>query len=105
MLTYVALAALLMSLLNWLLFVALVVFADLPQIKRVLDELHRHHKAIEARVPELDAKTLIFDPGKLADATGTLAGAFKKAGAAPTAAAMSVLCLLIALIAAGVGHF
>jgi hypothetical protein len=42
---------------------------------------------------------------KLTAATGTLAGAFKKAGAAPTAAAMSVLCLLLALIAAGVGKF
>ena len=43
-----------------------------------------------------------IDPTKLAAATGSLAGAFKKAGPAPTAAAMSVLFLLVALAAAGV---
>ena len=46
-----------------------------------------------------------IDPTKLAAATGSLAGAFKKAGAAPTAAALSVLFLLVALAAAGVDKF
>jgi hypothetical protein len=46
-----------------------------------------------------------IDPTKLAAAIGSLSGAFKKTGPAPTAAAMSVLFLLVALADAGVDKF
>jgi hypothetical protein len=84
MLDRVAVFALVMCALNWLLFVAITFRNDLPELKNISEQ------------------RAALDPGKLAEATGSLAGAFKKAGPAPTAAALSVLCLMVAVIAAGV---
>jgi hypothetical protein len=89
MLINVVWVALIMSALNWLMFVLLTIIDMRQSQKRPRDE----------------QQAGITDAAKIAEATGSLAGAFKKAGAAPTAAAMSVLCLLIALIAAGVAKF
>jgi hypothetical protein len=63
-------------------------------------------KASPARAGLANTEThAAVDPTKISAATGSLAGAFKKAGPAPTAAAMSVLCLLVAAIAAGINKF
>lgn len=104
MLTIISWFAIVMCALNWLIFLLLTFKEDLPQLRRVVDELVKPLPTGQER-PAGVGNTVQqsgIDPGKLAAATGTLAGAFKKAGAAPTAAAMSLVCLLIALIAAGV---
>jgi len=44
----------------------------------------------------------LIDVSKIQDSTGSLATNFAKAGPAATAAALSVFCLLIAALAAGV---
>jgi len=89
MLINVAWVALILGALNWLMFVLLTII-DMRKFQNL---------------PRDVQQAGITDAAKIAEATGSLAGAFKKAGAAPTAAAMSVLFLLIALIAAGVGKF
>lgn len=91
MLSCVAVFALIMSALNWLMFVVLI-----------FQEMLKPSKAGAARDMQ---QASLGDAAKIAEATGSLAGAFKKAGAAPTAAAMSVLFLLMGLIAAGVAKF
>lgn len=90
MLCAVTYSALALSFLNWGVFV-LVVFAK-----------DRAAAAAASGLENVQKHGL--DPGKVMDATGTLAGAFKQAGAAPTAAAMSLVCLLIAAIAAGINQ-
>jgi hypothetical protein len=77
--TYVALA---MSVLSWLVFV-LATYATL-----------RIAGAAQAHSPE--AKLQGFDPEKVLESAGALAAAFKIAGPAPTAAAMSLACLVVA---------
>ncbi|WP_332772034.1 hypothetical protein [Phenylobacterium sp.] len=90
MLCAVTLSALLLSFLNWGVFV-FVVF------------LTREPPAVAApRLDQVEKQGL--DPTKVMAATGSLAGAFKRAGAAPTAAAMCLVCLLIAAIAAGINQ-
>jgi hypothetical protein len=100
MLNYIAIFAAVMCGLNWLLFVALTVYADLPELKKVLDSLTRPGPPATGMGATVTHAAI--DPTKLAAATGALAGAFKKAGAAPTAAALSVLFILIAALAAGI---
>ena len=93
MLCVVTLSALLLSFLNWGVFVFVVLVVVLTK-----------EPAADAapRVDHVEKHGL--DPSKVIDATGSLASAFKKAGAAPTAAAMCLVCLLIAAIAAGVNQ-
>jgi hypothetical protein len=101
MLDIVALVSLVLSVLSWALFVLITFWKDLPELTQVLRHALNPPPApagMGAVVPHA-----AIDPSKVAAATGTLAGAFKKAGPAPTAAAMSVIFLLIAAIAAGVG--
>jgi hypothetical protein len=90
-----------MCLSNWLLFVVITVVVDLPQLKALLDAL-RSSSSSSPPGMGLTVQQAAIDPVKLASVTGSLAGAFKKAGPAPTAAALSVLFLIAALIAAGV---
>jgi acetyl-CoA acetyltransferase len=47
----------------------------------------------------------LADGEKLLEGTDVLAGAFRRAGAGPTAATMSLVCLVVAAIAAGVKKF
>ena len=92
-LTIVTFVALGLSLLNWLLFAIITFRHDLP----LLDRLAGHAAAGEAAAPHG-----LAEGEKLLESTGGLAGAFRRAGAAPTAAAMSLVCLVIAAIAAGI---
>jgi hypothetical protein len=103
MLNYVAWFAIVMSAVNWLLFFLLTLLSDLPQLRRLFDKMLS--PSTEKGEVQRDQLQSGIDPTKIAAATGSLAGAFKKAGPAPTAAALSVLYLLIAVIAAGVGKF
>jgi hypothetical protein len=84
---------------NWALFVLITFWKDLPALKEIAEFL----KASTVRPGIANTEThTVVDPTKIAAATGSLAGAFKKAGPAPTAAAMAVLCVLVAAIAAGI---
>jgi hypothetical protein len=104
MLDYIAWFALVMSAVNWLTFLLLTLLADLPQLKRAFNWWLAPLSKPEEGKTRHEVQSGV-DPSKIAAATGALAGAFKKAGAAPTAAAMSVIFALIALTAAGVGKF
>lgn len=90
MLCAVTISALLLSFLNWGVFVFIVFFSGEPAA------------AAAPRLDQVEKQGL--DPTKVMAATGSLAGAFKKAGAAPTAAAMCLVCLLIAAVAAGINQ-
>ncbi len=105
MLTIVAWIALILSALNWLLFVGLTVMSDLPQLRRLLNAMLSTATARQEAPLERTELQAAIDPTKIAAATGSLAGAFKKAGAAPTAAAMSLMFFLFALVAAGVNKY
>ena len=99
MLGTIAWFALVMCIANWIMFVLLTLLSDLPELKEVVKKL-----LAPPPTPGGMGTTVThaaIDPAKLAAATGSLAGAFKKAGAAPTSAALSVLFLLIAVLAAG----
>jgi hypothetical protein len=103
MLNWIAIVSLVLCIANWLLFVFITFVKDLPELKTILNVLMTPPPApggIGVTVQQAG-----IDATKLAAATGTLAGAFKKAGPAPTAAALSVLFLLIALGAAAAGKF
>jgi hypothetical protein len=102
MLKVIAIFALAYSALNWLLFVLLTFLNDLPVLEKVMSRLS---EAPAKRAPSELARAELqgLDPGKLIDSAGSLAGAFKKAGASPTAAAMSVFGLVVAGVAAGLG--
>jgi hypothetical protein len=104
MLNTIAIVSLIMCIINWLLFVGITFIKDFPDLKSVLDALKAPPPSARTEMG-LTVQQSAIDPTKLAAATGSLAGAFKKAGAAPTAAALSVLFLLIALAAAGVDKF
>ena len=90
MIKYVAIFSLVYSAINWLLFawsaLAKPVAASAP---KGLDNV------------ELQG----FDPDKILTGAGSLAGAFKTAGATATAAAMSLVGLVIAAVAAGIDKF
>ena len=102
MLNAIAIFALVYSGANWLLFILLTfrndIFALEKLIRKMAEAEHAQPKAGLAHT-ELQA----FDPDKLLKSAGSLAGAFKKAGASPTAAAMSVFGLVVAGVAAGLG--
>ena len=103
MLENIAVFSLVMCAINWLLFVAIVVHRDLPELRELFERLiEPPPSGSTAPGMGLTVQHSAVDPAKIATATGTLAGAFKKAGPAPTAAAMSIMFLLVALIAAGV---
>lgn len=100
MLNNIVVFSLVMCVLNWLLFVGITLIEDLPELRKVINALTSPPSSpggIGVTVTHSG-----IDPAKLAAAIGSLAGAFKKAGAAPTAAALSVLFLLAALAAAGI---
>ena len=104
MLNAIAICSLVMCILNWGLFVAITLWTDIPELKAVVAALTRPPSAGSGGAGVTVQQSAV-DPVKLAAATGNLAGAFKKAGSAPTAAALSVLFLLVALAAAAVGKF
>jgi hypothetical protein len=93
MLNIVVIAALALSGLNWLLFTGVSLFVDLPALKLFRARMTAANTARSQGAADLD---------KLVQETGTLAGAFRRAGAGTTAAAMSLACLVIATIAATV---
>jgi hypothetical protein len=102
MLNNIALFSLVMCAVNWLLFVGITFQRDLPDLKKIVDALTTPPASATTSGMGLTVQQSAIDPVKLASATGSLAGAFKKAGPAPTAAALSVLFLLVALAAAGI---
>jgi len=104
MLEFVAGFSLLMCAANWALFVFIVFSRDLPDLRNLWHSLTNPPATGQGGMG-VTVQHAAVDPAKLATATGTLAGAFKKAGPAPTAAAMSMVFLLVALIAAGVDKF
>ncbi len=97
--TYFALA---LSGLNWLLFLALTYLHDLPMIEKLVHHVTMTHHVKAAPGGENKAAVASIDLGDTLKSSGNLAEAFKKAGAAPTAAALSLACLLVALVASGV---
>jgi hypothetical protein len=101
MATTVTYFALTLSGLNWLLFLGLTLMHDLPMIKKLVHHVTMTHHTTKVG-GETRAEIASIDIGKTLDSSGALAAAFKKAGPAPTAAAMSLVCLLIAVIASGV---
>jgi hypothetical protein len=90
--TAVTYFALTLSAANWLLFLGLTLVHDVPMIRQLVDH-------VTGVPPKAKAAVNIGDTLK---SSGGLAEAFKKAGAGPTAAAMSLACLLVALVASGV---
>ena len=104
MLWIVCLVSLILSIANWAVFVFITFAEDIPQLKQLFESL-TNPPASQPGGIGVTVQQSAFDPSKLTAATGSLAGAFKKAGSGPTAAAMSVMFLLLALVAAGVGKF
>src|SRR5690349_626039 len=102
MLNVIAVISLVMCIVNWFVFVGITFAKDLPELTAVLEAVKRPPPAGGMGVT---VQQSAIDPVKLAAATGSLAGAFKKAGPAPTAAALSVLFLLVAVAAAGIEKF
>jgi hypothetical protein len=100
--TAVTYFALTLSAANWLLFLGLTLVHDVPMIRQLVN--HVTGAPPKAKAPgAADHKSLTaFDPSETLKSSGGLAEAFKKAGPAPTAAAMSLACLLVALVASGV---
>lgn len=88
--------ALALSGLNWLLFVVITFLHDLPALARL---------AGQTRTGGTAAPHSLADGEKLLEGAGLLAGAFRRAGAGPTAATMSLVCLIVAAITAGVEKF
>ena len=93
MLNAVIIVALALSGLNWVVFVAVTVIVDLPVLKRM-----RSQKAEDRSITPHSSTNV----GAVIGEAGTLAGSFRRAGPASTAAAMSMACLAIAAICAGV---
>jgi hypothetical protein len=91
MLDMVAVFALAMSGLNWLLFLALTWMVDMPALRR-----RARSGPGEALQPHG-----VTDGEQLLEGTGKLAGAFRQAGSSATVAAMSLMCLVVSLVAAG----
>ena len=96
MLNAVIIVALALSGLNWVVFVAVTVIVDLPVLERM-----RSQKAEDRSITPHSST----DVGTVIGEAGTLAGSFRRAGPASTAAAMSMACLAIAAICAGVQRF
>ncbi|USI72789.1 hypothetical protein [Sphingomonas morindae] len=96
LLAVISVFALVLSGLNWLLFVLITFLYDLPALARAT-----------ARADEegVAAPRGLAEGARLLEGAGVLAGAFRRAGAGPTAAAMSLLCLVLAAVAAGIAKF
>lgn len=94
----VVIFALALSGANWLLFLAVTAANRLAVLRLTLG------RGATARSASRDepVATARAQPDRLVEATGTLAAAFRTAGPEATAAAMSLACLLIAAVAAGV---
>jgi hypothetical protein len=92
MLNTVAWVTLALSVLNWILFL-------IAAIQQLFSKVE--NSQVEA--PSLGhTQQHSIDVGNIAERTGSLAISFQKAGIAGTAAAMSMICLLLALIASGI---
>jgi hypothetical protein len=104
MLNAIGWISLILSVLNWLLFLGITFAHDLPQLREVVAAFVQRPTQPTPGMG-VTVQQAAIDPVKLASVTGNLAGAFKKAGPAPTAAALSVMFLIVALIAAGVAKF
>jgi hypothetical protein len=90
MIEYVTIFGLVYSAVNWLLF-AWTALSKPAALKQ--------HKGIA------DVELQGLDPEKILVAAGGLAGAFKVAGAPATAAAMSLVGLIVAALAAGIDKY
>ena len=97
MLQLIAGFSLFFCVLNWIAFVLLTWKVDLKHIEALIRNLA--HPSAGAGAGAVALSTV--DASRLAAASGNLAGAFKKAGPAPTFAAISVISLIVALLAAG----
>jgi hypothetical protein len=91
----VVIFALVLSAANWVLFLAVVVVSNITMIPLSPKEEGKD-ETFQVRQAPLD---------KLIDSTGTLATSFNIAGPGSSAAAMSLVCLLIAAVAAGIDRF
>jgi len=96
----VVIYALVLSAANWVLFLAVVVVSNIAMIRQAFSPLSPKEEdkdeSFQVRQAPLD---------KLIDSTGTLATSFNIAGPGSSAAAMSLVCLLIAAISAGIDRF
>lgn len=96
----VVIFALVLSAANWVLFLAVVVVSNIATIRQAFGPLPLKEEykddSFQVRQAPLD---------KLIDSTGTLATSFTIAGPGSSAAAMSLVCLLIAAVAAGIDRF
>ena len=99
MLPLLSLVCLVLSVLNWVVFLLITLRKDMPDLDKMLKALLHPPPATGGMGVVVQQSAI--DPVKLAAATGSLAGAFKKAGAAPTTAALAVFFMLLAVIAAG----
>jgi hypothetical protein len=93
----VVIFALSLSAANWLLFVGVIVVTNLATIRQAfrhapLEPGDRSDAPAHARQVQLD---------QLVDSTGSLARSLRIAGPASSAAAMSLACLVIAAVCAG----
>lgn len=85
--------SLLLCICNWVLFLTIT-------IRQVSSTANESQITPPPSLDKTEAQAL--NPAELTKEAGALAIAFNKAGAASTAAAMSMICLLFALIAIGV---
>lgn len=102
MLPIVTKFALGLSVANWIAFILFAYKWHLAPRQKLLEELVVLLHALEQKgsTASAEEKKNMIDLGAVVAAAGTLAEAFKKAGAASTAAALSVICLILALVAA-----
>lgn len=95
----VVIFALALSAANWLLFLAVVVVSNAATIRHALSKTPM--KREDNQDTPAHARQLQAD--KLVESTGVLATSFNIAGPGSSAAAMSLVCLLIAAVSAGIG--
>lgn len=97
MIEAVVVVSLSLAIANWLLFVAASVLANWSRIRAALRGMPEPEPSSDASF-ERRAAT-----GEVLKATGGLATALRSAGPGAAAAALSLACLLVAAVAAGVG--
>lgn len=96
----VVIFALVLSAANWIPFLAVVVVSNIAMIRHAFSPLSPKE---EGKDESFQVRQAPLD--KLIDSTGTLATSFNIAGPGSSAAAMSLVCLLIAAVAAGIDRF
>lgn len=90
----IVIVSLVLSVANWLLFVAAAVVENMAAIRSALEPRSGRPLGEAAQAGERNLQA-----DKVIDATGTLATSLRRAGPAASAAAMSLACLLVALTA------